>query len=71
MLYEWGREEIQELVQNQDLIVFCEADLMLAQVTSDHTSFLIWNQCFRTAVFHTHDNHLLLLWRVYRCVVVM
>ena len=71
MLYEWGRGEIQELVQNWDLIVFSEADVTLAQVTSDHTSFLIWNHCFRTTVFHTHDNHLLSLWRVYLCVVVM
>ena len=66
MLHEWGRGEIQEVVQNCD---FTEGDETLAQVTSNYTSCL--NHCFRTAVCHAYDNPVLLLWVVYLHVVVI
>ena len=66
MLHEWGRGEIQEVVQNCD---FTEGDETLAQVTSNYTAFL--NHSFRTAVCHANDNTLLLLWVVYLHVVVI
>jgi hypothetical protein len=58
--------EIQEIMQNYDFSLFSENDEMLAQVTSNYTSFL--NHCF---VCHTYDNPVLLLWVVYLHVVVI
>jgi hypothetical protein len=47
MLHEWGRGEIPELVHSWDLIVSSEADETLAEVTSNHTSFLIYKPVFQ------------------------
>ena len=69
MLHEWGRREIQEIVQNCDFTLFSEGDEILVQVTSNYTSFL--NQCFRTTVCHANDSTVLLLWVVYLHIMVI
>ena len=61
--------EIQEIVQICDFSLFSEDDEMLAQVTSNYTSFL--NHCFKTTVCHTFDIPMLLFWVVYLHVVVL
>jgi len=56
-------------MQNCDFSLFSEDDEMLAQVTSNYTSFL--NHRFRTTVYHTFDNPVLLLWVVYLHIVMI
>jgi len=61
--------EIQKIVQNCDFSLFSEAHEMLVQMTSNCTSFL--KHRFKTTVYHTFDNPMLLLWMVYLHVVVI